>query len=191
MRLIVPITTKLMGGYLFYSVWPSVCLSRIPCVLCNSHSSECVAHSDLWPCHIFSRSFSHDFAIELLKYSTSCRAACTDLDRFFPYMAQMITSMRGCIACNEHWWWPISSRLFTCDIAYFMDYINMCHKYNPWGNDVSHAVSKSIGQRSRSHGLFKFLRSGWEYPGRSLSYNFWFVSRTLWPLYVEQKILDN
>ena len=36
----------------------------------------------------------------------------TVLDGFFPYLAQMITSMRGCVAYNYLWPWPISSRSF-------------------------------------------------------------------------------
>ena len=184
---------------------------------------RCVGHNDLWPWHISSRSFSHDFVIKLLKYGTCCRVhstACTVLDGFFPYWAQLITSIRGCVvrnelwswpipfrsfchdltikllkygtsfrvcstalshtvldgffqylaqmitimracvACNDLWPWPISSRLFTCEVAYFMDYIHMWHKYNPWGDDVSRTISRSIDQRSRSHRSFKYLQSG-------------------------------
>ena len=36
----------------------------------------------------------------------------TVLDGFFPYLAQMVTSMRGCVAYNDIWPWPISSRSF-------------------------------------------------------------------------------
>ena len=36
----------------------------------------------------------------------------TVLDGFFPYLAQMITSMRGCVTYNDRWPWPISSRSF-------------------------------------------------------------------------------
>ena len=36
----------------------------------------------------------------------------TVLDGFFPYLAQMITSMRGGVAYNDLWPWPISSRSF-------------------------------------------------------------------------------
>ena len=36
----------------------------------------------------------------------------TILYGFFPYLAQMITSMRGCVAYNDLWPWPISSRSF-------------------------------------------------------------------------------
>ena len=34
------------------------------------------------------------------------------LDGFFPYLAQMITSMGRCVACHDLWPWPISSRSF-------------------------------------------------------------------------------
>ena len=36
----------------------------------------------------------------------------TVLDGFFPYLAQMITSMKGCVANNDLWPWPIYSKLF-------------------------------------------------------------------------------
>ena len=36
----------------------------------------------------------------------------TVLNGFFPYLAQMITSMRGCVAYNDLWPWPISSGSF-------------------------------------------------------------------------------
>ena len=36
----------------------------------------------------------------------------TVLDGFFPYLAQMITSMRVYVAYNDLWPWPISSRSF-------------------------------------------------------------------------------
>ena len=45
------------------------------------------------------------FSLDLEKKSTV-------LDGFFPYLAPMITSMRGCVAYNDLWPWPISSRSF-------------------------------------------------------------------------------
>ena len=36
----------------------------------------------------------------------------TVLDGFFPYLAQMFTSKRRCLAYNDLWPWPISSRSF-------------------------------------------------------------------------------
>ena len=40
----------------------------------------------------------------------------TVLDGFFPYYPQMITTMRGCVAHNDLWPWPISSRSFGLDL---------------------------------------------------------------------------
>ena len=42
--------------------------------------------------------------------------ASTVQDGFFPYLVQMITSMRRCVACDELWPWPISSRSFDLDL---------------------------------------------------------------------------
>ena len=41
--------------------------------------------------------------------------ASTVPDGFFPYLVQMITSMR-CVACDDLWPWPISSRSFDLDL---------------------------------------------------------------------------
>ena len=54
---------------------------------------------------IFWQIFQIFLALTLKKKSTV-------LDRFFPYIAQMITSMRGCVAYNDLWPWPTSSRSF-------------------------------------------------------------------------------
>ena len=75
---------------------------------------------DLWPWHISSRPFSHDFAIKLLNYDTSFRVrstVCAVMDGFFPYLAQMITSMRGCVLGNDLWPWPLSPRVFGHDFV--------------------------------------------------------------------------
>ena len=76
--------------------------------------------------------------------------------QFFPYLEQ-ITSMRGCVVHNDFWPWPISSRLFSCDIAYLMVYIQC-------GTNKTHEGTMCYvpfpGQRSRSHGSFDFLRLG-------------------------------
>ena len=45
------------------------------------------------------------FGLDLEKKSTV-------LDGFFPYLAQMITSMRSCVTYNDLWPLPISSRSF-------------------------------------------------------------------------------
>ena len=38
--------------------------------------------------------------------------ASTVQDGFFPYLVQTITRMRRCVACDDLWPWPISSRSF-------------------------------------------------------------------------------
>ena len=53
----------------------------------------CVAHNDLWPWPISSRSFGLDLENRVRS------VAFTVLDRFFLYLAQMITIIRGCVAC--------------------------------------------------------------------------------------------
>ena len=42
--------------------------------------------------------------------------ASTVPDGFFPYLVKMITSMRRCVACDDLWPWPISSRSFDLDL---------------------------------------------------------------------------
>ena len=42
--------------------------------------------------------------------------ASTVQDGFFPYLVQMINSMRGCVASDDLWPWPISSRSFSLDL---------------------------------------------------------------------------
>ena len=54
----------------------------------------CVAHNDLWPWPISSRSFGLDLENRVRS------VASTVLDGLFLYLAQMITIIRGCVACN-------------------------------------------------------------------------------------------
>ena len=62
------------------------------------------AYNDLWSWPISSRSFG-------LGLENRVRSvASTVQDGFFPYLVQMITSMRRCVACDDLWPWPISSR---------------------------------------------------------------------------------
>ena len=42
--------------------------------------------------------------------------ASTVLDGFFSYLVRMISSMRGCVACDDPWPWPISSRSCGLDL---------------------------------------------------------------------------
>ena len=185
---------------LLYSTYSSILILSILGTNDHWHERVCRVYWPLTLTHIF-QPFRYEFAIKLLKYGTSCRVrstACTVLDGCFPSLAQMITSMRGCVvwpwslssrsfihdfvikllkygtsccfrftahkvldefshirhkwspawegvAYNDLWPWPISSRLFSCDVVYIMDYIHMRHKYSPWGDDVLCTISRSIG----------------------------------------------
>ena len=53
----------------------------------------CVAHNDLWPWPISSRSFSLDLGNRVRSVTF------TVLDGFFLCLAQMITISRGCVSC--------------------------------------------------------------------------------------------
>ena len=56
---------------------------------------RCVACDDLWPWPwpISSRSFDLDFENRV------CSVTFSVLDRLFPYLPQIITTIRGCVAC--------------------------------------------------------------------------------------------
>ena len=75
------------------------------------------------------------------------------------------TPFMPCPLCGS--WLPISWIIF------------MWHKYNPWGYDVKHAISRSIGQRSRSHGLLEFSWSGLQFLVANNMYSFVILIITL------------
>ena len=61
----------------------------------------------------FLRIWKFQFLANFKKFSAlTLKKKSTVLDGFFPYLAQMITSMRGCVADNDLWPWPISLRSF-------------------------------------------------------------------------------
>ena len=76
------------GGGILDSPCLSVCLSVCPCVC----PSVCPLTFRVRP------------------------VASTVQDGFFPYLVQMINSMRGCVAYDDLWPWPISSRSFGLDL---------------------------------------------------------------------------
>ena len=45
-------------------------------------------------------------------------------------------------------------------LAYFLDCFHMWHKYNPGSDNVSFAISRSVGQRSRAHRSLEFGGGG-------------------------------
>ena len=107
-----PRTLKLLGEGIYWfhsarlSICPAFCVHSVtPIVLDRllpyyaqmiTSMIGCIAHNKLWPWRIWPRSFSHDVAIKLLKYCTSCRVCSTAhivLHGLFPYLAKMITSV--------------------------------------------------------------------------------------------------
>ena len=91
----------------FFPYLPEVIISIRGCVACN----------DLWPWPIFSRSFGLDLENRVRS------VASTVLDGFFPYLVQMITSMR-CVACDDLWPWPISLRSFDLVLTWDPTWLN-------------------------------------------------------------------
>ena len=86
--IIIPPATTL-GGYIGFTL--SVCLSV--CVVCPSVClSVCLLTFRVRP------------------------VASTVQDGSFPYLVQMINSTGGCVACDDLWPWPISSRSFGLDL---------------------------------------------------------------------------
>ena len=77
-----------------------------PCPWKRIYSSPWI---DLWPWPIYLRIFG--LGLENIVRSV----VSTVLDGFFPYLTQMITSMRRCVACGDLWPWPISSRSLDLD----------------------------------------------------------------------------
>ena len=78
----------------------------------------CVAHNDLWPWPISSRSFG------LGLKNRVCSVASTVPDGFFPYVVQMITSMKRCVTCDDLWPWTKSSRSFDLVLTWDPTWFN-------------------------------------------------------------------
>ena len=66
---------------------------------------------------IFFQDLKFEFLANLLNFSAlTLKNKSTVLDVFFPYLAQMITSMRRCVAYDDLWPWPIFLRSFGLDL---------------------------------------------------------------------------
>ena len=88
----------------------------------------------------------------------------TVLDGFFPYLAQMIT--RGCVAYNDLWPWPISSRSFGLGLENrvrsvastvpdgFFPYL---YKWSLAREGVSHVVTFDLDLYLQSHSTLFWL----------------------------------
>ena len=134
---IPPASTKLKGGYtgITLSVCPSVDrivsalylqqYSSDPFHICTSYqaTSEGVSRvmrvSYVWNFGDFFLICNFDFVffwLVVFGQFPPLPLPSTVQDGFFPYLVQMINSMRGCVACDDLWPWPISSRSFGLDL---------------------------------------------------------------------------
>ena len=101
--------------YIFKVIWPWL---RKSCPLCSVYSFgwnlfilSTNDHYHYRVCRVlrfFFRIWKCEFLPNLKKkIGLDLGKKFTDPDGFFPYIAQMITSMRGCVAYNDPWPWPI------------------------------------------------------------------------------------
>ena len=166
----------------------------------------CVACDDPWPWTISSRSFGLDLENRVRSVAT------TVLDGFFLYLAQMITIIRGCVACyvffsesgNLNFWqflkkfrpwpWKKSSVLdgFFPYLARMITSIRWCVAYNdlwPWPI-FSRSFGLGLENRVRSvastvrNGLFPYLVQIITSMGRCVACD------DLWPWSVSSRSLD-
>ena len=93
--------------------------------------------------------------------------AYTVQDGFFPYLVQMINSMRGCVACDDPWPWPISSRSFGLDLKivsallrlqFWMDSFYIWHKWSLSLEGVSGATFFSESGNLNFWQIFEIFR---------------------------------
>ena len=93
--------------------------------------------------------------------------ASTVQDGLFPYLVQMINSMRGCVACDDLWPWPISSRSFGHDLKndfkkfsaltlkknlqFSMDSFHIQHKWSLVWEGVLHIMTFDLDLYLQGH----------------------------------------
>ena len=66
--------------------------------------------------YLFSRIWKFEFLANFWNFlALTLKIKSIVLDGFFLYLTHMITSIRGCVAYNDLWPWPISSRSFDLD----------------------------------------------------------------------------
>ena len=118
---------------LHMKIWPakmSTILASRQCVNMNWISygchSHCSVHLFAWFCYytphnevrvgiLDSPCLSVRLSVCLLTFRVRPIASAVQ-DGFFPYLVQMINSMGGCVAWDDPWPWPKSSRSFGLDL---------------------------------------------------------------------------
>ena len=99
--------------YIFKVIWPWL---RKSCPLCSVYSFGWIlfippTQQSCWGVYWF-----HSVRPSICPSSRVRSVASTVQDGSFPYLVQMINGMRGCLACDDPWPWPISSRSFGLDL---------------------------------------------------------------------------
>ena len=130
---IPPASTKLKGGYtgITLSVCPSVDrivsalylqqYSSDPFHICTSYQATSEGVSRVMPVSKLKNLviYNFDFVffwLVVFGQFPPLPLPSTVQDGFFPYLVHLINSMRGCVACDDLWPWPISSRSFGLDL---------------------------------------------------------------------------
>ena len=115
----------------------------------------CVAHHDLWPWTISSRSFGLDLE--------NCvrSLASTVLDGLFLYMTQIITSFRGCGTCYVFFriwkfeflanFWNFSAFTLKKNLQLLMDSFRVQHKWSLVWEGVLHIMNFDLDLYLQGH----------------------------------------
>ena len=98
-------------------MWGSCCLTKITsfCTPCYTPRNEVRGGGGVYWIHLVPVRLSVCPSVCPLTFRVR-PVASTVHDGLFPYLVQMINGMRGCVACDNLWPWPISSRSFGLDL---------------------------------------------------------------------------
>ena len=124
---------------------------------------RCVVCDDLWPWPISSRSFDLDFesCVGSVMFSV--------LDRLFPYLPQIITTIRGCVTC-----WVYNKFLkfqFVTNFSHFLaftlkqkstillEFFHIWHKSSLASKGVLHVMPFNLDLYLQGHSIFWLWKS--------------------------------
>ena len=94
-------------NYIFKVIWLCLWKSRLVCNLFSSRSILSIFATKIT---------TIKGCVTCQVYNKILKQKSTFLLAFFPYLEQIIISFRGCVACNDLWPWPISSKSFGLDL---------------------------------------------------------------------------
>ena len=102
-----------------WTKWPPFCRH---CLSIDFHERKFCSFDYILPQFVHNSLFNNKSSLVWVPklYPNQCwliTTAHTVLGGFFPYLAQMITIMRGCVTCNDLWPWPISLKTFSHNFA--------------------------------------------------------------------------